>query len=256
MLVALIIGSLTPVVALPIAVLFMGERLTAVEGACARLWPPAGVVAAVLAAPPTRRRQQLAGGLPVGRRQPAHLGGLPAGQQAGPAQVETVRLMWVLSFVGALTVSVIALVVQPDLGEMQGKDWLWVVLLSSGPGILGHGLFAWARPRVDSSVSSVLIQAEPVGATFGPGCSSARRCRCPQVVCDGRRAGGAGGARLPRGARDRVIVVDEALDLSGPSLLVDGDDLSMSMGCSGGPSPRVAPAPSSAATTPRSSAMT
>jgi drug/metabolite transporter (DMT)-like permease len=82
------------------------------------------------------------------------------------ANVETVRLMWVLSFVGALTVSVVALVVRPNLGEMQGNDWLWVSLLSLFPGILGHGLLSWAQPRVDSSVSSVLIQAEPVGATF------------------------------------------------------------------------------------------
>ena len=33
------------------------------------------------------------------------------------------------------------------------------------PGLLGHGLFSWAQPRVDASVSSVLIQAEPVLAS-------------------------------------------------------------------------------------------
>jgi hypothetical protein len=31
---------------------------------------------------------------------------------------------------------------------------------------MGHGLVAWAHPRVDSSVSSLLIQAEPVGASI------------------------------------------------------------------------------------------
>ena len=41
-----------------------------------------------------------------------------------------------------------------------------LVLLALGPGIAGHGLLAWAQPRVDSSVSSVLIQAEPVGASI------------------------------------------------------------------------------------------
>ena len=49
---------------------------------------------------------------------------------------------------------------------MEGTDWLWVTLLCLGPGIAGHGLFAWAQPRVDSSVSSVLIQGEPVGASI------------------------------------------------------------------------------------------
>ena len=49
---------------------------------------------------------------------------------------------------------------------MQGADWWWVTLLALGPGIAGHGLVAWAQPRVDSSVSSVLIQPEPVGASI------------------------------------------------------------------------------------------
>jgi drug/metabolite transporter (DMT)-like permease len=164
-LIALIIGSLTPVVALPIAVLFMGERLTWVKGLCAAA-ATAGVVAAVLSAPPTDDgSNSLEGYLWAVASLLIWVVYLLANKRVR-AHVETVRLMWVLSFVGAITVSVIALVVHPDLGEMQGKDWLWVVLLSIGPGILGHGLLSWAQPRVDSSVSSVLIQAEPVGATF------------------------------------------------------------------------------------------
>jgi drug/metabolite transporter (DMT)-like permease len=163
--VALIIGSLTPVVALPIAVLFMGERLTWIKVLCA-LAATGGVVAAVLTVPPTDDGSNTAVGyvwavaslliwvvyLLVNKRVRAN--------------VETVRLMWVLSFFGALTVTGIAVVVRPDLGEMQGTDWLWVSLLAAGPGIMGHGLLTWAQPRVDSSVSSVLIQAEPVGATI------------------------------------------------------------------------------------------
>ena len=42
----------------------------------------------------------------------------------------------------------------------------WVSLLTLGPGLLGHGLFAWAQPRVEASVSSVLIQLEPVTASM------------------------------------------------------------------------------------------
>ena len=48
---------------------------------------------------------------------------------------------------------------------MHGKGWIWVTMLAIGPGIAGHGLVAWAQPRVDASVTSVLIQAEPVGAS-------------------------------------------------------------------------------------------
>ncbi|MEN9645202.1 MAG: hypothetical protein RL238_1871 [Actinomycetota bacterium] len=163
--VALIIGSLTPVVALPIAVVFMGERLSWTKALCA-LAATGGVVAAVLTVPASEDGTNTVVGyvwavaslliwvvyLLVNKRV--------------RDDVETVRLMWALSFFGALTVSVIAVIVRPDLGEMQGTDWVWVLLLAAGPGILGHGLLTWAQPRVDSSVSSVLIQAEPVGATI------------------------------------------------------------------------------------------
>lgn len=164
--IALIIGALTPVVALPIAALWFGERLDAVKITCA-LVAVGGVVIAVLAAP------------------------APAGGEANEAigyvwavvsllvwvaylviskrvrdRVETVRFMFVMSFVGALSVSVLVVVTQADLGRVQGAGWLWVLLLALGPGLLGHGLLAWAHPRVDSSVSSLLIQAEPVGASI------------------------------------------------------------------------------------------
>ena len=164
--IALIIGALTPVVALPIAAVWFGERLDAVKITCA-LVAVGGVVIAVMTAP------------------------APAGGEANEAigyvwavvsllvwvaylviskrvrdRVETVRFMFVMSFVGALSVSVLVVVTQADLGRVQGAGWLWVLLLALGPGLLGHGLLAWAHPRVDSSVSSLLIQAEPVGASI------------------------------------------------------------------------------------------
>ncbi|MEY2400205.1 MAG: hypothetical protein QOJ08_316, partial [Ilumatobacteraceae bacterium] len=81
------------------------------------------------------------------------------------AKVETVRFMFVVSFIGALTVSLLVAITSASLGEVHGAGWIWVSLLAIGPGIAGHGLVAWAQPRVDASVTSVLIQAEPVGAT-------------------------------------------------------------------------------------------
>ncbi len=164
--VALIIGALTPVVALPIAVLWMGEQLTPVKLGCAVV-AVAGVVVAVLAAPaPADGTSNQTVGyvwavvsllvwvayLLVSKRVRDH--------------VETIPFMFVMSFLGALTVSVLVVVTRADLGRVQGIDWLWVVLLAIGPGLAGHGLVAWAHPRVDSSVSSLLIQAEPVGASI------------------------------------------------------------------------------------------
>jgi drug/metabolite transporter (DMT)-like permease len=207
--ITLIIGSLTPVVALPIAVLFMGERLTWVKGLCA-LAATAGVVAAVVtAAPPEDAANSTVGYVWAVISLFIWVVYLLANKRVR-AKVETVRLMWVLSFVGALTVSVITLFVRPDLGELQGADWLWVTLLSIGPGILGHGLLSWAQPRVDASVSSVLIQGEPVGASIwawvflGESLSVAQALSMMVVVV-------ALGVLAYSEARENRVVVDEAL---------------------------------------------
>ena len=163
--VALIIGALTPVVALPIAVVFLGERLTAVKAGCA-LTAVAGVVASVVTAPASGDGSDTTIGYAWAVASLLIWVGYIFASKRVRRQVETVRMMWVLSVVGAITVTVIAAVTRADLGSMHGTDWVWVTLLSIGPGIVGHGLFAWAQPRVDSSVSSVLIQAEPVGASL------------------------------------------------------------------------------------------
>ncbi len=163
--VALIIGALTPVVALPIASRFMGEQLNAVKIGCA-IVAVGGVVVAVLAAPSTGTGDNAAIGYVWA------VGSLLVWvaylllSKGVRRQVATVQFMCVMSGAGAVTVSAIVIVVGADLGEVSGTGWWWVVLLALGPGIIGHGLVAWAQPRVDSSVSSLLIQAEPVGASI------------------------------------------------------------------------------------------
>jgi len=54
-----------------------------------------------------------------------------------------------------------------DLGAMQGSDWLWLMLLVLGPGLVGHGLMTWAHAHVDVSVTSTLSLANPVVSTIG-----------------------------------------------------------------------------------------
>jgi drug/metabolite transporter (DMT)-like permease len=162
--VALIISALAPVVALPISVVMFGERPTGVKVICAAA-SVAGVVVAVLVAPSTDSGTS---GSTIG-----YLWALLAlvfwvayllVSKGVRPNVETVRFMFVVSLIGAITVSVLVAATQADLGEIHGVGWLWVVLLAIGPGIAGHGLVAWAQPRVDASVTTVLIQAEPVGA--------------------------------------------------------------------------------------------
>lgn len=161
--VALIIGALTPVVALPIAVTAMGERLTAFKLVCA-LVAVGGVVVSVLAAPSSGGGESTVVGYVWAVVSLLIWVAYLLLSKRVRGRVETVRFMFVMSAVGALAVSVIVLVNGSDLGAIHGIGWLWVVLLALGPGLAGHGLLAWAHPRVDSSVSSVLIQAEPVGA--------------------------------------------------------------------------------------------
>ncbi|MEQ1699921.1 MAG: DMT family transporter, partial [Ilumatobacteraceae bacterium] len=164
--VALIIGALSPVVALPIAVAFMGERATTVKIVCA-LAAVAGVVMAVIFAPSV---DEDAGTKPIGYMW-AVISLLVwvmylLQTKRVRATVETVRYMTCVSAIGACTVAILALVTRSHMAQIHGRGWLWVTLLAIGPGIAGHGLVAWAQPRVDASVTSVLIQLEPVGASI------------------------------------------------------------------------------------------
>lgn len=163
--VALIIGALTPVVALPIAVAFMGEKLSATKVGCAVV-AVGGVVAAVLAAPSDTNTTDstTAGYVWAVASLFAWVAYLLMSKRAR-RNVGTLNLMTCSTFWGALTVSVIVVVTSAEIGQVEGMQWLWVVLLTFIPGLLGHAVYAWAQPRVDASVSSVLIQAEPVLAS-------------------------------------------------------------------------------------------
>lgn len=162
---ALIIAALGPVVALPVSVMFFDERLTAVKVFCAGA-SIVGVVVAVLAAPSSGSgsTSSTVGYVWAVLALVLWVGYLLVSKGVR-ANVETVRFMFVVSLIGAVTVSALVVIGGKHLGEIHGAGWAWVTLLAIGPGIAGHGLVAWAQPRVDASVTSVLIQAEPVGAS-------------------------------------------------------------------------------------------
>lgn len=161
----LIIAALGPVVALPVSVVFFGERLTVVKVVCAAA-SVVGVVIAVLVAPSSGSgaTSSSVGYLWAVLALVLWVGYLLVSKGVR-AKVETVRFMFVVSVIGAVTVSALVVLADKNLGEVHGAGWAWVTLLALGPGIAGHGLVAWAQPRVDASVTSVLIQAEPVGAS-------------------------------------------------------------------------------------------
>ena len=162
--------------ALPVSVLRFGERLTPVKVICAAV-SVAGVIVAVLVAPSSGSgtSSSTIGYLWALLALVFWVAYLLVSKGVRP-HVETVRFMFVVSLIGAATVSLLVVIGSNDLGEVHGAGWVWVALLALGPGIAGHGLVAWAQPRVDASVTSVLIQLEPVGCVDG-GLGDPRRAR-------------------------------------------------------------------------------
>jgi len=164
--VALIIGALSPVLVLPYAMAFMGERVTTLKAACA-LVAVSGVVIAVVAAPDPSdgSNTTIVGYLWAIASLLCWVAYMLLTKRVRD-RVETVRFLTSVSGVGALTVSALVVVTGSELGQIHGAGWWWVALLAIGPGIAGHGLVTWAQPRVDASVTTLLIQAEPVGASI------------------------------------------------------------------------------------------
>lgn len=49
-----------------------------------------------------------------------------------------------------------------DLGAMTTKDWLCIIGMALGPGVVGHGLMTWSQSHVDVSLASLLGLLSPV----------------------------------------------------------------------------------------------
>lgn len=208
--VTLVIGALTPVVALPIAVVVLRERLTAVKVVCAVL-AIGGVIVSILSAPSGPEDTPNSGVGYVWAVVSLFLwvGYLLVAKQVR-SNVDTIPFMFVMSFVGALTIAVVVPVVGEDLGRLRGTGWLWAVLLAIGPGLVGQGLLAWAQPHVDTSVSSLLIQLEPIGASIAAWVLLGERMSLGQGISMAVVVG-ALGVLAQREAREVDVALDEAL---------------------------------------------
>ena len=58
------------------------------------------------------------------------------------------------------------LVASNDLGAMNSHDWVYVVAMAIGPGLVGHGLMTWAQSHVDVTLASLLGLMSPVISTI------------------------------------------------------------------------------------------
>jgi drug/metabolite transporter (DMT)-like permease len=161
--IATIIAALTPVLAMPVAMRFLGEKPTWIALACA-----AGAVGgvALFVAPgyddasTSPRGLFLAGGsmlawvvyLFITKRARSGIG--------------TVEYMTAMNLTAAAVLVPLLVLFDRDGLRPPSHGWGWIVLLAVLPGFLGHGLLTWAQPLVDLSVSSILLQGEPVGAAL------------------------------------------------------------------------------------------
>ncbi|WP_418285384.1 DMT family transporter [Halorubrum sp. DTA46] len=88
---------------------------------------------------------------------------------AGRSLRQRVALVpYVVVVYGVCTVSLLAIVLVEGhpLGGYPAREWAIFVGLAVGPGLFGHTVLNWALAHVESSVVSVSLLGEPVGATI------------------------------------------------------------------------------------------
>lgn len=158
------ISALTPVLIFPIAVRWMGERVTRAAVFCS-LVAIAGVIVVVVGGAGSGDRST-SGDLFAVANLAIWVAFFITTKKTREG-VGTLHYMAAMTIVAAVTVTPIALIsARHDLGSIHGIGWLWLVSLVLVPGAMGHGLMAWAHPHVDVSVSSVLNLGEPILATI------------------------------------------------------------------------------------------
>lgn len=88
---------------------------------------------------------------------------------AGRSLRQRVALVpYVVVVYGVCTASLLAIVLVEGhaLGGYPAREWAIFVGLAVGPGLFGHTVLNWALAHVESSVVSVSLLGEPVGATI------------------------------------------------------------------------------------------
>lgn len=76
--------------------------------------------------------------------------------------VQSWPFMAAIVTVSAVMVTPWSLAVSDDLGAVDGRDWLLIVLLILGPGVVGHGFMTWSQRHLDVSLASLAVLAAPV----------------------------------------------------------------------------------------------
>jgi drug/metabolite transporter (DMT)-like permease len=156
------IGSLVPVVVVPLAAWLFHERLRPVSLVWAGL-ALVGIAIVLFNAPPNGA-SSLTGNLLTFVAMSTWAGYLLTGRRAR-ATLGTTEFMTTVAVLGALILVPIA-AVSGRLWEMPAGAWKYVILLAVMTGTVCHGLLAWAQTRVPVSTIAIMQVASPALATL------------------------------------------------------------------------------------------
>ena len=163
--IAAVIGAISPLVIVIVAVPLFGERLTGQQIAL-MIVSFVGVLAVVLGASGGGDASLFGDLLAVGSLL-AMTGYLLSMKHVAMTGVPASAFIAGVFLVTALVVTPIDLVWGDSVSAIAGIDWLWIVLLALLAGVTGHTLMSWAQRHVNIGVASIMVLGTTVVTAAG-----------------------------------------------------------------------------------------
>jgi drug/metabolite transporter (DMT)-like permease len=163
--IAAVIGAVSPLVIVIVAVPLFGERLSGKQIALMGL-AFAGVFAVVLGADSGGDAHLLGDLLAFGSLF-AMTTYLLLMKHARMADVPAAGYVAGVFLVCAVAVTPLDLMWGDGLSAIQGVDWLWIFMLAVFAGCLGHTLMTWAQRHVNVGVASVMVLGTTIVTAAG-----------------------------------------------------------------------------------------
>jgi drug/metabolite transporter (DMT)-like permease len=163
--IAAIIGAISPLVIVIVAVPLFGERLTGQQIAL-MVVSFAGVLAVVLGASSGGDATLFGDLLAVGSLL-AMTGYLLSMKHVAMTGVPASAFIAGVFLVTAVVVTPVDLVWGDSVSAIDGVEWLWIVLLALLAGVTGHTLMSWAQRHVNIGVASIMVLGTTVVTATG-----------------------------------------------------------------------------------------
>jgi len=176
---ATLIPALQPALVLILATRLLGERRSRTEVAWA-LVAFAGVTAVVVGA--DTHQASLDGDILAVANLVVFTAYFLLAKQARVGDVHTWSFLAAVFCWTGVVVTPWAIASSGGLELVHGVDWLLVLAIVLGPGMIGHGFMTWAHHYVDVSVTSMLTLANPVVSIVGAWILFSESLGPPQIV--------------------------------------------------------------------------